>query len=63
MRKKEEMFTMERSLMIIASNTTIIITAVAHSLKVKCNGKRKVYSSLQVIKMQTTNQKPSRLQC
>jgi hypothetical protein len=36
--------------MIIAPNTIIIITVAAHSLKVKCNGKRKVYSSLQVTK-------------
>ena len=48
--------------MIIASNTTIIITAVPHSLKVKRSRKRKVYPSLKVTKMQTLNQKPPGLQ-
>jgi len=40
----------------------VIITTAAHSLKVKCHGKRKVYSSLQVTKMQRVNQKSPGMQ-
>jgi len=40
----------------------VIITAAAHSLKVKCHRKRKLYSSLQVTKMQRVNQKSPGMQ-
>jgi len=40
----------------------VIITVAAHSLKVKFHRKRKVYSSLQVTKMQRVNQKSPGMQ-
>ena len=40
----------------------VIIMAAVHSLKVKCRRKRKVYSSLQVTKMQRVNQKSPGMQ-